>query len=102
MVVAISPHEDPTPHTQVVICTPGLPRPPKEEKVMLKIGCRDQYPRAQQWTEIGVSGLSESQDKLVGALAGLSRVSLPWTCFHWKLCRTLLGNRVLGCIVRLR
>ena len=50
----------------------------------------------------GIRGFLDSQDKFVGASAGLSRISLPWMYLHWMLCGTLFGNRVLECIVRLR
>lgn len=77
----------------MVICTPGLLRPPKEEKVVPKIGHRDPTVGS-GW---GVRGLSESQGKSVGASTGLRRISL-----HKKLYEMLLRNRVLACIVRLR
>lgn len=44
---------------------------------MLKIGCRDQYPRTRQWAEVGVRGLSESQDKFVGTLNWIEQSLSP-------------------------
>lgn len=39
----------------IPICTPGLPRPPKEEKVTLTIRQKDPCSRTQEWPEVGVS-----------------------------------------------
>lgn len=77
-----SRYEDPTPHTRVVICTPGLLRPPKEKKMTSKIGQKDQCPRTKQWAEVGVSGLLKNHGKSVGASIGLCRISLLGMYLH--------------------
>lgn len=64
------------------MCTPGLWRPPKEEKVMLKTVQRPVSQDPTVGRGWGAGGFLESQDKFVGASAELSMASLPWVT--WK------------------
>lgn len=88
-----SRYEDPTPHIQVVICTPGLLRPPKEKTTTSKIGLKDQCPRTKQWAEVVVSGLLKNQGKSVGASIGLCRIFLPGMYLHCELCWDIIWKQ---------